>query len=362
MTDRTVIEGTQLEFNTHTCGVWDMMYADCSAAMESIEFEQYILRDDEAGHRFLQLFADKARQGVAIRLVLDKVGSRKTASSPLVADIRAHGGEVRFYNVFSPTHILNPFRAFPRDHCKTMIIDSKIVFIGSACMAEHMRHWRDTQVRLTGALVADVRRDFTRLWGRRTERMGAAPFESGVGRLLRYVSTQPRVLPSPIYRELMREVRAARRSITLVTPYFLPPWHMRRALHRAVRRGVAVTLMLSEHTDVPLADYVSHSYFNRLLRHGIKIFLYEKQVLHAKYAMIDGCWATIGSSNMDYLSLIRNREANLIIRHPPTIADLQGQFDADLASCKSIGTDYWDSKPLFFKLRGYAGRIFRRFL
>jgi cardiolipin synthase len=362
MTTGDTIEGTHLAFFTYTSDVWDAMYADCSAATASIQFEQYILWDDDAGHRFLRLFADKAKAGLMVHLLLDKMGSRRVFFSPLIKEIRDNGGEVRFYNTFKPTHILNPFRTFPRDHCKTMIIDSAIVYVGSACMADHMRHWRDTQVRLTGALVRDVQSDFAQLWSRRGKAMTNIPYDRHRGRLLRYVSTQPRVLPSPIYRELIHEVRCAKQSITLVTPYFMPPWHMRHALHRAVRRGVTVTLMLSENTDVELADCVSHSYFNRLLSHGIRIMLYKNQVLHAKYAMIDGAWATIGSSNMDYLSLIRNREANLIIRHPPTIGILEDQYRADLASCQSIGLDYWKSRSLLFRLAGHMGRVFRRFL
>lgn len=362
MTSGETIEGTHLDFHTHTSAVWDAMYADCLAARESIQFEQYILWDDAAGHRFLKLFAEKAKAGLTVHILLDKLGSRQVASSPLIGEIRDNGGEVRFYNTFSLTHVLNPFRAFPRDHCKTMIIDSSIVYIGSACMADHMRLWRDTQVRLTGALVRDVQNDFTRLWNRRGKAMTRLPFLSRSDKMLRYMSTQPRVLPSPIYRELMHEIRHARRSITLVTPYFMPPWHLRHALRRAVRRGVVVTLMLSEDTDILLADCVSHSYFNRMLAHGIRIMLYRHQVLHAKYAMIDGVWATIGSSNMDYLSLIRNREANLIIRHPGTVRDLERQFEADLAHCQAIGPDYWASRPLWFRLMGHMGRVFRRFL
>ncbi len=359
--DHDVIEGTGIRFHTHTSEIWDSMYRDCLAASLSIDFEQYILRDDEAGHRFLKLFAEKAEQGVKIRLLLDTVGSRGLQSSPLVETIRRNGGEVRFFNSITWLKVLMPFEWFPRDHSKTMLIDSSIVYIGSACMAEHMRSWRDTQARLTGPLVRDIQSDFEIVW-RLGRHFKNPPYRMDPGKKLRYASTQPRLRTSPIYRELLHEVKRSRSSVVLVTPYFLPPWHLRRALRGAVKRGVEVRIMLGEKTDIPVADYVSHSYFDGLLRDGFHVFLYGKTILHAKYAIIDGQWATIGSTNMDYLSLVRNREANLILRDPTVIARLQGHFDADMRECRTVDKRYWQDASFFYKTAGYMGRILRKFL
>ncbi len=359
--DSDLIEGTDIRFHIRTADIWDAMYRDCMTASRSIDFEQYILRDDAAGHRFLQLFADKAEQGVRVRLLLDTIGSRRLRASPLIDTIRRHGGHVRFYNTVTWLKWLIPFAWFPRDHCKIMVIDSRIAHIGSACMAEHMTPWRDTQARLEGALVRDIEADFEIVW-RLGRRFMNPPYRMDAGKLLRYASTQPRLRTSPIYRELLHEIRRAKESVVLVTPYFLPPWHLRRALRGAVRRGVSVRIMLGEHTDVPVADYVSHSYFNGLLRDGLRILLYGRTVLHAKYAIVDEQWATIGSSNMDYLSLVRNREANLILRHQPAIARLQSHFDHDLDECREIDSSYWENASLAYKIKGYAGRILRRVL
>lgn len=353
------IAGSRLEFQTSTCGVWDTMYEDCASATESIEFEQYILLDDAAGHRFLALFDQKARQGLRIKLLLDTVGSRKLELAPMVDSIRAHGGEVRFFNRIGMMSILMPWRIFPRDHCKTMIIDRKVAFVGSACMAAHMQHWRDTQVRLSGPIVADIARDFDTQWDHLGTGSATAPYISDEASDLVYASSQPRTGPSPIYRALLSHLDAAKESIVLVTPYFVPPAAFRRALRRAVRRGVDVTLMLSERTDEPVMDCVSHSWLNHLLRHGIKILLYRPAVLHAKYAIVDGKWATIGSMNMDYLSLVRNREANLILADRTTIDGIEEQFEDDRVACISIDQSYWRAKPLWFKAAGFLGRALR---
>lgn len=360
--EAATVEGTSLQFFIHTQDVWDAMFTDCSNATVSIEFEQYILWDDQAGHRFLELFAAKAKEGVKIRLLLDRVGSRRSIPSAAVEEIRANGGEVRFYNSNGFLTTLLLFRTFPRDHCKTMLIDDAIVYIGSACMAAHMVSWRDTQVRLTGNLVRDVQRDFETVWGKLGKQLRNPPYQSDRSKLLRYASTQPKVRASPIYRELLSHIRKSKHHVILVAPYFLPPWHLRRALKRAIGRGVKVTVMLGEHTDVPIADYVSHSYFNQLLKDGMRVVLFGPDVLHVKYAVVDGAWATIGSTNMDYLSLIRNREANLIIREPSIVAKLERQFERDLEHCRDVTPQYWRERPLGYKLAGYAGRIFRRIL
>jgi cardiolipin synthase len=362
ITGTVTVEGTSLQFFIHTDDVWNAMFTDCSNAETSIEFEQYILWDDQAGHRFLELFAAKAKQGVKISLLLDRVGSRRSIPSAAIQEIRANGGEVRFYNSTGSLTTLILFKTFPRDHCKTMLIDDKIVYIGSACMAAHMVTWRDTQVRLTGKLVPDVSRDFAIVWGKLGQHLRNPPYQSDPSKLLRYVSTQPTVRTSPIYRELLAHIKNAKDRVILVAPYFLPPWHLRWALRKAIKRGVRVTVMLGEHTDVPIADTVSHSYFNALLKDGLRIVLFGPNVLHVKYAIVDGGWATIGSTNMDYLSLIRNREANLIVREPSIVAKLEKQFERDLDHCRDVTPQYWHDRPLGYKLAGYAGRIFRRIL
>lgn len=367
MPQKIVAEDTKLEFFKNTRDVWDAMYRDCSRAEKSIEFEQYILRDDGAGHRFLELFTEKARQGVAVRLLLDRIGSRKLCGSPFVAEIRKSGGEVYFYNSIGWRHLLSPSAWFPRNHTKTMLIDSRIVYIGSACLAEHMRNWRDTQVRFTGRLAQDVMHDFARMWCRppkckpphvHTRRS----FGEMRRRLFRYVVTRPLLTDNPIYTEILEQIYKAQHSVRLVTPYFMPPWRLRQALRDAVKRGVDVTLMMGEKTDTPLADRVSQSYFSHFMRDGIRILLYGKTVLHSKYVIVDDNWATLGSTNIDYLSLLRNREANIIIRDPQTIAALSRLFAEDRRECTEIGNDYWRGRPLGFRIGGYLGRTVRHIL
>lgn len=343
--------------------VWEAMYADCKAATQSIDFEQYILNNDEVGQRFLKLFADKAAEGVQVRLLLDRVGSRSVYETEWVKAIKEKGGHVHFYGGRSWLNIFVPWRWFPRNHTKVMLIDSKIAYIGSACIEKDMSDWRDTQIRLVDILANDIKAEFQLTWNNVIERKKKKPYyASPSGKTWRYVVNQPRIMPNPIYRELLREIRHAKKAIYLATPYFVPPWPLRRALGRAVKRGVKVNIMMAEKSDVTLADNVSRSYFYRLLRKRINIFLYQKNVLHTKYAVIDDQWATIGSTNMDYLSLMHNREANVITSDEKVIDELESHFNNDLKDCIKVDKAYYKSIPLKTKIIGHLGRVMRRFL
>ncbi len=353
---------TQIKFYLSPHETWDAMYQDCQNAKHSIEFEQYILNNDELGEKFAALFAEKSKQNIAVRLILDKVGSSNMVSSPYFQEIRDNGGEVHFYNPITWFNIFLPHTWYPRNHTKTMLIDSSIAYTGGVCLAAYMRDWRDTQARFTGSMIEDVKNDFANLLNAFKKRRRRLPtYLSKIkGNLFRYVISRPHVRANPIYKEMLEKIWAAKKRICIVSPYFLPPKKLRRALYAAALRGVKVQIMTSMKTDVPLADYVGRSYFKQMTHFGIEVLLYKKTVLHAKYSIIDDNWATIGSMNIDYLSLTRNREANIILEDLPTIAEMQGHFDHDMQFCDKAGPDYYRMLPLHVKLIGFLGRVFRR--
>ena len=352
-----------VSFYLDPASAWEAMLRDCAAATRSLDFEQYILNDDEIGKKFLRLFADKAKKGVKVRLLLDRVGSRSTYASPEIKTIRANGGQVHYYGGKSWLNVFVPWKWFPRNHAKVMLIDDRIVYIGSVCIDQSMANWRDTQMRLDGILAEDIKTEFQLTWNNVGERRRFKVFyASPAEKVWRYAVHQPRLTPNPIYRELLRRIRHAQKRILLATPYFVPPWPLRSALRKAVRRGVKVEVMISGKSDVGIADAVSRSYFPRLLKAGVDIYLYNPDILHTKYAVVDDEWATIGSTNMDYLSLLHNREANVITSDGETVRILQGHFENDLKVCEKADKAYWTSRPWTFKLAGRMGRLLRRFL
>jgi cardiolipin synthase len=346
---------TVLAFYKRPGDVWEAMYDDCANAKKSIAFEQYIVCNDEIGQRFLELFARKAGEGVAIDLLFDSVGSSQVVNSPFIEKIRSHGGRVRFYR---PIKWLSfrPSRWLPRNHTKSMLIDSRIAYVGGVCLADYMKDWRDLHVKITGPLCEGVRENIMQPEKKgRTEKPSRATDFS-------YVVSTAHMRASPVYKELLLQIRQAKVSIYLVTPYFLPPIRLRLALVRAAKSGIDVRVMTTQKSDVPIASLVSRSYFPAFLRKGVSILAYQGVVLHAKYAVIDGTWATLGSTNMDYLSLIRNREANILINDGAAIETLKADFLADIERCEVLKLDVWKRTPFVLKLVGYAARPFKKMM
>lgn len=353
---------TSLEIYTSPPDIWRAMFRDCCKAKKSIEYEQYILKDDKAGHKFLSLFTRKVKAGVSVKLMLDTIGCKDLLLSSAFAKFKEAGGIVYFYNPISLRNIFLPSKWLPRNHIKTMLIDGKVCYVGSVCIWDDTTDWHDLQARFTGGLVRDVKRHFATLWPD-AKRFAIPPLKSDEEqRKTSYVISQFGFHPNGIYKKLLQGIRSAKKSIKIVTPYFLPPRSLRRALRKAVLRGVEVKIIASEKSDIPLADYVGRSYYLHLLYHGVRVFHYQKTIQHAKYVVIDDNWATIGSTNMDYLSLMQNREANIFTTDRETVAKIQGDFDQCLEDSTEVTVAYYYNMPWWQKFFGFAGRFIRRIL
>jgi len=343
---------------TRTSDIWDAIYADCEGARLSIEIDQYIIENDHIGRKFLSLLTEKARAGVSVRLLLDYVGSYSIYNSAPLNELESAGAHILFYNKLPKYRILQPARWFPRNHVKVALIDSDIAYVGSACMRDDMEGWRDTTVRLTGADAEPVERRmaYSRvLWWKRPLQSGRRIYQSVSGRF-EFSVRSPGMGINPIYRGIIRAIRGAQQSVWVATPYFLAPFALNRAIRAAAKRGVDVKIITNARSDVRIADLVSASYFKGLMRRGIQIFSYQPFMLHAKVVIVDDDWASIGSTNIDYLSLRVNREANLIIRDASSVQTLKAHFMQDLQDSVQIPDGFWKTWPLWMRVAGYLGR------
>jgi len=333
------------------------MYADCEAATRSIYVEQYIFQNDDAGGRFLHLFLEKAKAGVTVRLLLDAVGSRCLKDDPLIAELRSAGGLVHFYHDLGHGHIFFPSRWVPRTHVKMMLVDETVAYTGGTCFRETMRDWHDLHARFTGLVVRQVYEESARIWARLRGGKQAAIVREGQEKdTIRYMMSQPRFGTSPIYREILEKVSGANQRVRVATPYFLPPRRLRRALMKAARRGVTVEILMSAKTDVPWADWAARTYFHRLMKAGVKIVLHHDSVLHAKYVLVDNDWATVGSVNIDYLSLKKNREASLVITDADALGLLWEKSGEYVRAATPVENNFWEKMPWPQKFFGQVCR------
>lgn len=351
----------QYFLSPHTA--WDAMYHDCEHATQSIELEQYIFLNEELGRKFINLFVAKARQGIKIFLILDAFGSAGFIGSPLIDELRSSGGRCVFYNMVRVWDVFRPWRWFPRTHVKSLLIDTTIAYAGGVCFAEEMRHWRDTQIRVTGPVVKQFRYNFDRAQRRMDRRHNERYVPCRVEREeFSYLQSAPLRSWSVIYRELIRAIRTAQHSIDITTPFFAPNRRFRTLLQYAARRGIIVRLLIPHYSDHYMIDWVCLSFARQLLRSGVKIYRFHKCTLHCKSVVIDQNWATVGSTNMDILSFFRNREANFVIKNIVAVKELHDQFVADLQYADELTTADLAQEPHWKFMLGYSMRMFKSFL
>jgi cardiolipin synthase len=349
------------EFFFRAEAAWEAMYVDCKDAKKSIWVEQYILLNDRAGRRFLDVFAEKAQEGVEVRVVLDGIGSRALAKDPVAEKLRQAGVKLRFYHAVGWRKFLHPLRCLPRTHVKTLLVDDRVAWTGSACFREEMRSWHELGARFTGPAVEAVRAEQERFWRSLLRGKSAPEKRPGKGPLEYFVS-EPHFGTSYIYRELVRRIDAAKSHIRVAAPYFMPPRRLRKALERAAARGVRVDVLLSAKTDVKLADCVSRVYIPRLLQKGVRLYLHQDGVLHAKFVLVDGLFAAVGSVNLDYLSLTRNREASLILQGYDDVRHLWEYSNGYIRRARRIDLAWWRGLPYIDKLVGRIGWYAREIL
>lgn len=344
---------------------WHAMFEDCEKAAKSIDFEQYILRNDNLGRTFLSLFARKVKENVAVRLMCDTVGSWTLYISDIVSRLRDHGVNLHFFNPLNWRNAYSQIVRAPRNHSKTMVIDRRIAYTGGVCFDHRMSKWRDTHIRLTGDVTTQVQRSFNHVWNHQKngDRYRRPPSPCcPPERDFTYVTANPSLFGNPIYRQLKQVINQAEEYLYFTSPFFIPSRSLSRLMRKAAERGVDVRLLVSEVSDVRVADFVSQSYYGKLLRSGVKVYLYTETVLHAKTVVSDDHWATVGSMNLDHLSLFHNHEANVIIGEKNAIAELRDRFIDDLKASRELTYEAWRNRPLLHKMLGRAGRFFKHLM
>jgi cardiolipin synthase len=330
------------------------MYHDCEHAKKSIEMEQYILENDEMGQKFLKLFIKKAREGSRIKLVCDRFGSSSLLGAPLIEELKKEGGVFQFYQPLKWLNILMPNHWFPRTHVKTLLVDSKIIYVGGVCIAKRMEGWRDTHLRLVGAIAKEVEKAFDH----RTKNKLPKQHKN---KNFFYLCNRPYWKIHIIYKELILHIRQARKYIYISTAFFIPNQKFLLELQAAAERGVEVKIIVTKNSDILLADWVALSYLRKLVRKKVRVFHYNKTVFHCKTVIIDDEWATVGSTNMDILSFFYNREANIVIYDKLAITELNAHFTNDLKGAHELTKNNFHQIPHWKRILGFLARSLKIF-
>jgi cardiolipin synthase len=358
MTD--FLAGNRVTLLTRGLEYFPQLEAACDGAQHEIHIETYIFDGDVSGERIAAALKRAAQRGVATHVLVDGFGSKRLDRA-FIADLQNAG--VRFL-VYRPE--MTPFvvgRRLRRMHRKLAVIDARVAFVGGINVIDDMHtpgHTPprfDYAVRVEGPLLGTiyplVKRlwalvEFTQLGPNWRDRPALAPDLSVRG-------TQPAAF---VVRDNLRHRRdiedaylsaigAARSEILIANAYFFPGLSFRRALMEAAARGVRVTLLLQGRVEYVLLHYASRALYGAFLDAGIQIAEYHKSFLHAKVAVIDGVWATVGSSNIDPFSLLLAREANVVVDDRGFATDLRASLVAAMADgAREVKRESWGQQPL----------------
>lgn len=305
------------------------LVADIDAAQQCVSLETYIFADDATGRDIAQALMRAAARGVEVNLLLDGFGSLELPGS-FVEEMRGAGVQVQWFRRERSTFSLRRHR-LRRMHRKMAVVDGGIAFVGGINIIDDIppelavdAPRLDFAVRVAGPLAEVVQAAMQRQW----EMVSWASFRKHVqnkGWHLPHIEYDPaasvRLLlrdnvrhRRDIERAYLRAIAGAQREIIIANAYFLPGRLFRRALRQAARRGVRVVLLLQGKVEYRLQHYATLALYDRLIGAGVEIFEYQPSFLHAKAAVVDGVWCTVGSFNIDPFSLLLAREANLEVR------------------------------------------------
>ena len=355
------------------------MFAAIAAAKDHINMETYILDDDDIGRQFAEALMDKQRQGVQVNIIRDSVGTIATPAA-FFQELAATGIKLLEFNPINPLQSRKNWSLNQRDHRKLLVADGSIAFLGGINISNVYSGgsfgksspaaplaWRDTHLQLRGPVVAEFQKLFIATWEKQKGEPLAAknyfPKLDAVGpHVVRAIGSAPDEPFSRIYATLLSAINSAETSLRLTNAYFAPDPQLLTALIGAAQRGVDVTLILPSQTDSWLVFHAGRNYYGQLLRGGVKIYQRRGVILHSKTALIDGVWATVGSTNLDWRSFLHNQELNAVVLGPEFGKQVQAMFDKDLALSDPITLREWQRRGLDLRIKELFARAWEYWL
>jgi cardiolipin synthase len=335
------------------------------AAEREVIVETFILFEDKVGNELRSVLVDAARRGVSVDLLVDGFGCSELTPD-FIATLTDAGVRLRVFDPGKPwfgirTNVLR------RMHRKIVVVDACRAFVGGInYSADHLADFgpeakQDYAVAVRGPIVAEIHRfarsDVTPSGRRRWFRRHAAPVpaaaqaEAGSAHAL-FVTRDNREHRTAIERHYRVAIRSARERVFIANAYFFPGYRLLRDMRRAARRGVDVRLILQGEPDMAIVKTAAEMLYHHLLRAGVRVYEYCERPLHGKVALTDGEWSTVGSSNLDPLSLALNLEANVVIRDRTFNATLAERLEHLIEhSCKEIVREQLPAVGMWYRVR-----------
>lgn len=348
---------------TYGADLFEDMLNAIRNARHRVLFESYIIKSDAVGQEFKAALIEAAERGVEVYVIYDGfanlvVPRRFFDFPPPVRVMR--------YPAFRPGVLMLNIRKSGRDHRKILTVDGEVGFVGGYNIGSlYAVEWRDTHMRLVGPAVWELENVFVDFWN-----SNKATHEPELDMLsepqwdprIRVHRNVPEVLIYPIRAMFMEAVDRAKDRVLFTQAYFIPDRELIRVLIEAAERGVDVNVLVPENSNHVVADWLARGLYSELLRGGVRLWLYQGAMVHAKTATVDGQWSTIGTANVDRLSLTGNYEVNVEMFDEDVAAHLEQVFETDLTNARELTEQEWRGRPFMAKFSELVLAPWRGFL
>ena len=341
---------------------FNAMLEDIQAARKQIYIETYKFGSGNIGQRFRDVLTQKAKEGVKVMILIDSWGAQ--VSSSFFKELISYGGEVRFFmkikffwDFFTKNH--------RRNHRKMLLIDDHISYIGSANIAGHSLNWRESMLRLENP---DLNKQFGRIFHQDWRMYKSYSFKkSHFTRVIKVDNFEilrdvPSITRQRIKKRFEVMIKSAKKRVVIETPYFLPGFNLRKTMIDAVKRGVDVTVIIPENSDVRLIDLIRGRYLGMLHKNGVNFRLFRTHNLHAKILMVDGKTFSVGSPNFDYRSFRYQHEIALVGEDKEITDQIKTHISNCLQNSSSFDYEEWLERPFLQKFMEWVFLPFRYLL
>jgi cardiolipin synthase len=345
------VGANELTIYTYGAHLYDAMIDAIDRAEHTVYLETFIWKADAVGERFLDAVTRAADRGVTVACVYDVFANLVVPSAffrfPDHVMVHPHplfGGGLLFFHP----------RNSGRDHRKILVVDGRVAFTGGFNLGDrYERGWRDTHLKVEGPFARELEDAFVTLWN---SAPGAPrhqlplPTDRTWGQELRLYRNTPRLFVYPIRNLYLDAIHRAEHHIWLTTAYLIPDDDLIAALVGAVQRGVDVKVICPAESNHVLADWLARDHYDALLSGGVQLYLYQDAMIHSKTATIDGRWSTVGTANLDTVSLLGNYEVNVEVVDAGCAAVMERVFETDLANCRRLDLAEFRRRPWYQRL------------
>ena len=353
---------------------FDMMFEDIRNAKSSVHLEYFNFRNDSIASLLFDILREKRKQGVEVRALFDGFGNDSNNRPLKKHHIQSLRDDSIDIHEFDPVRFPWVNHIWPRDHRKIVVIDGHIAYTGGMNVAdyyivgtEQVGEWRDMHCRIEGPVVNELQDIFARIWQKVTkEQLSNPKYYRGKDKgdmTVGIVNREPNKTNKIMRQLYINALDDAQDSIQIINPYFTLTPSVKKAIHRAIDRGVKVDILVSAKSDIPLTPDAVYYNVHKLMKRGANIWLYQPGFHHSKIMMVDGKFCTVGSTNLDARSLRFDYEVNALIVNTKITQELQDMFIRDTKKSVKLTPEEWNNfRTGWQKFRGWFANLLSPFL